>query len=80
MAKQVYNYFAHGMGADGQTWTTRGEVVSQPGGFPAAIHDALRDSFEKLTGGRAQYGHPGKGCNGPYTVLHFNITLSREEV
>jgi len=37
---------------------------------------ALRKSFDALTEGRAEYGHPGKGCHGPYSIL--TLVINRE--
>ena len=39
-----------------------------------ATSAAVAASFEKLTGGDTQYGHPGKGgCRGPYRIDRLEL-------
>jgi hypothetical protein len=60
-------YEMHGMAASGrQTWKTEGMVIAPA--IMAAPEIALRESFQKLTHGRAEFGKPGVACNGPYTI------------
>jgi hypothetical protein len=73
----VYQYTVKGTAHAGQTWEVRGRVQGRNGDFPDLLHEAMRDSFQLLTQGRAIYGSPGKGCNGPYQVTHFS--LDKEE-
>ncbi len=69
-----YGYAVEGTASDGQTWTTTGEVdYEKEGGFPVAVQEAMRLSFEQLTQGRAVYGHPGVGCRGPYTIQRLLV-------
>lgn len=65
-----YSYDIAGTAADGQTWETTGTVECE---FVAAYDRAMRASFAQLTGGKAVYGEPGKGCNGPYKINRVEI-------
>jgi len=40
---------------------------------------ALQESFEQLTEGRAQFGKPGVGCKGPYTIIAMTF-VSTEHI
>ncbi len=62
---KTYNYSIEGTGGDGQTWTTTGTVTC---GVDDMFMSVMRDSFDKLTSGRAIYGRPGVGCQGPYDM------------
>lgn len=74
----TYRYTVEGRAAHGQTWHTEGDVTTaQEGAFPGAVLDALRLSFEDLTGGKAVYGQPGVGCSGPYTIT--TLIIQRQE-
>jgi hypothetical protein len=59
-----------GTGAGGQTWETRGTINCDAG---QAFAEAMRESFQQLTDGRAVFGLPGVGCNGPYDVVRIEI-------
>jgi hypothetical protein len=62
-----FKFEMHGLAAEGrQTWKTEGVV--EAAAMLAAPNEALKASFEKLTEGRAEYGKPGVGCNGPYQI------------
>lgn len=64
-----YTYTVEGKAADGQTWAVTGVVgVETRGEFHRVPEAALRDGFMKLTQGKAQYGSPGVGCKGPYSI------------
>ena len=68
-----YNYKMSGTAADHQTWSTEGTVEVEPGDFPDTSMLALRDTFAKLTSGKAVFGHPGVGCRGPYKIEKFSL-------
>jgi hypothetical protein len=67
-----YSYEIEGTGANGQTWATTGEVESARSFFIIPTM-AMEDSFKKLMVGRAVYGKPGLGCDGPYTIVRMVI-------
>lgn len=70
----AYTYTVTGTAARGQTWETSGETSDfPPGAFTEAFHDAMRQSFEQLTSGRAVFGFPGLGCSGPYALKKLVI-------
>jgi len=67
--KLRFFYTINGTGADGETWTTNGWLDCEPGSFHLIFDKAMSQTFEKLTQGKAAYGHPGQGgCRGPYSV------------
>jgi hypothetical protein len=69
-----YNYEIYGKAAGGQTWSTKGSIEQeQLGDFPSVPTQALIDSFNQLTEGKAVYGQPGLGCEGPYTIKRMLI-------
>lgn len=69
-----YLFEISGKAANDQTWEVSGHVEGKPGNFPDMVHEAMRDGFQLLTQGRARFGHPGVGCNGPYTIAIFKLT------
>lgn len=70
----AYDFTVEGAAQDGQTWTTSGVVqVANEGEFLQAVHLAMRDSFNLLTGGAAVYGKPGEGCRGPYQLTRLEV-------
>jgi hypothetical protein len=70
----TYKYLVSGTAADGQTWTVTGVIENMLEGDFALVPDAaMRTAFEKLTRGRAIYGRPGVGCEGPYTFTRLTI-------
>ena len=69
-----YRYEISGTAAGEQTWTTTG--ISKdvtPGAFQSVFDDALRETFQLLTEGKAIFGKPGLGCSGPYTLTRLLI-------
>ena len=70
---RYYDVTTEGAGADGQTWTTRATIESE---FHDVFETAMEDMFLQLTQGRAEFGNPGVGCNGPYTITRMVIELS----
>jgi len=70
----IYTFSINGLAADGQTWETQGTVETHKAGdFVHATNDALRQSFQQLTKGKAIYGKPGVACKGPYTLTKLVI-------
>ena len=73
-----YSYEIKGKAANGQTWTVNGYLNTiKQGDFYLAPHMAIKDAFEKLTDGKAVYGQPGVGCNGPYEFTR--LLIEKEE-
>jgi hypothetical protein len=70
---QTYHYEFSGTAADGQTWTAKGSFSVMTESITEAIDIAHGFAFGKLTKGKAVYGLPGVGCNGPYTITHIDI-------
>jgi hypothetical protein len=65
-----------GEAAAGQSWITNGTIeLPNPGEFVRLSELALRDSFQKLTNGKAVYGKPGLGCTGPYKIRKLVLEL-----
>ena len=73
-----WKYEVSGIGANGQTWTVVGELPGgKPGDFPQLSEKALRAVFQTLTNGKAVYGKPGVGCNGPYRIKRFVLEVQQ---
>lgn len=68
-----YQYTVVGSAADNQTWMVKGEILCE---FHEAFDKAMRDCFQQLTQGKAIFGKPGLGCNGPYEVSYFGVQQS----
>ena len=69
-----YRYSVAGRAAGEQTWEAKGVVeIDRPGDFPDVMQQAMTDSYRQLTQGKAIYGKPGLGCNGPYTITRMLI-------
>lgn len=68
-----YKYEMTGTGANDATWKTTGEAETATADIFSVFNHALRDSFNQLTQGKAEYGNPGKGCAGPYEILTFKL-------
>ena len=71
-----YEWKIEGTAAGGQTWSVTGTTPVKPGDFPLVPSLAIEASFDALTQGRAVYGKPGEGCNGPYTITRLCIELA----
>lgn len=74
----TYTYHITGTASQGQTWATNGQVTAEPGDFTEVVQAALIGSFEDLTSGKAVYGRPGIGCDGPYRILELIIREKQE--
>jgi len=70
---KTYSYQMTGTAAAGQTWRTAGTIELSNAEFSNASAVALLDSFQQLTKGKAVYGKPGVGCEGPYSVTRLLI-------
>lgn len=75
MTAKTYTFEIGGTGANGQTWTAKGTVSAE---FVDVFNAAMRESFEQITGGRAVFGKPGLGCNGPYDIDRVVIEQVRQ--
>ena len=73
MPERNYRFEIHGTAGNGQTWKTNGTVTDGDNDFMAVVDDAMRLSFNQLTGGKAVYGKPGVGCVGPYELQRIVI-------
>lgn len=73
----LFKYEMQGTAAGGQTWQTFGTV--EAAALMAAPNEALRESFNRLTAGRAVYGQPGAGCRGPYNITKLVIEACDEQ-
>jgi hypothetical protein len=71
----IIEYSIDGTAADGQTWTTKGRISAE---YPQVFSDAMAQSFQQLTQGKAVFGKPGVGCKGPYKINRFElVTVER---
>lgn len=68
--KKHYKYVVSGTAIDGQTWEIRGKIECEFIKLHALI---MKDTFSKLTGGKAIFGKPGVGCEGPYEINRIFI-------
>jgi len=68
--KKHYQFTVEGSSADENTWLTSGD-------FTCELHEtfdrAMGETFTQLTKGKAIYGKPGVGCNGPYDIHRLVI-------
>jgi hypothetical protein len=71
----AYRYSMSGTAAMGQTFAVQGRIGLKPGDFSEAFTQAMRDAFSRITRGRAVFGKPGIGCDGPYTIREFTIQV-----
>jgi hypothetical protein len=70
----IYRFEVAGTAADEQTWSYAGTLVCErQGDFPLLPGRAMVAAFRALTDGRAIFGKPGVGCNGPYTMTRMLI-------
>jgi len=72
--KKSYRWKMTGLAAKGQTWETEGFITIDLADFPDLLNTIMEDNFDQLTQGKAVYGFPGVGCQGPYDIKSINIT------
>jgi len=72
----TYRWIISGYDGEGYSWKTKGEIEASD--FQTALTNARRDSFLLLTQGKAEYGHPGLGCSGPYRITNLALILNEE--
>lgn len=77
--ERIYHCKVAGTGSNGQTWIYRHSYAIDPGMFSMLVTRLGLDVFEALTQGKAIYGKPGLGCDGPYTITSFEIFLSDKD-
>lgn len=75
MPDQIFKYSIAGTAANEQTWSMQGTVECS---FSNAHDMVMNQTFEALTDGKAVYGKPGQGCQGPYQITHFHIDAVEE--
>jgi hypothetical protein len=75
-----YQYHLEGGAAGEQTWSASGIIQIEKAGDFAEVPDrAIRETFLKLTTGKAVYGRPGVGCKGPYSIKRLVIEEESHE-
>jgi hypothetical protein len=65
-----YQYKINGRGSNDQTWEVEGTIESN---FVDMFTNVMLECFKTLTQGKAIYGKPGVGCQGPYDVTKIVI-------
>lgn len=60
-----YRFTATGCGSGGATFSATGELDAE---FADVFNLAMFATFHQLTHGKAVYGSPGIGCQGPYDI------------
>jgi hypothetical protein len=73
MAMNKYMYEMVSADVDDNLVTTKGIIAAS--GYVDACSESQKDSFLKVTQGKAVFGSPGVGCNGPYTVVSFKLFM-----
>ena len=72
MSVKIYawRYSVRGTAAKDQTWRVVGVAHCRTGSVWDTV---MAEIFDQLTRGKAVYGKPGVGCDGPYQVIEFHI-------
>jgi hypothetical protein len=70
---KVYQYMMQGTAAEDQTWATEGTITDTRNDIISMFTGIMRASFHQLTSGKAEFGKPGVGCNGPYDITRITI-------
>lgn len=74
--KNTYKFEIHGKTGNGNTYTTTGEVSGNLGiEYIEMMYSVFLQSFQQLTGGKAVFGNPGIGCQGPYSITHLFLSM-----
>jgi hypothetical protein len=73
----IYQYKITVTGAGEQAWSTEGTLFVASGDFATAVGNILRHTFLQLTEGKAVFGQPGVGCQGPYEITE--LTFKRKK-
>lgn len=69
---EQWRFTFQGKTGGGVDWKTEGECVGDIADN-SVFSDAMRRSFQQLTGGKAIFGSPGAGCRGPYSITSFRL-------
>lgn len=70
MSEKPYKWTISGTARGGQTWSATGTIECE---FADVFDLATREAFLQTTQGKAVFGKPGVGCQGPYDVLRVAI-------
>ena len=75
---KTFSYLVAGTDGAGNDYTIEGTVTSSFPLLSPELNDAVgRDSFLKLTQGKAVFGRPGEGgCRGPYKITRVEIKVA----
>jgi len=73
MTAKYYDVTMEGTAAHGQTWKCSAIIEGE---LTSVFDMAMEEVFHQLTDGRAIYGKPGVGCNGPYNIKRVLIEQS----
>jgi hypothetical protein len=68
--KKPFRFTISGSGSGGATFQASGELHCE---FHDTFEQAMMEAFRQLTNGKAVYGNPGLGCNGPYDIRRVVI-------
>jgi hypothetical protein len=73
---RTFRYEVIGTAARAQTWKASGYVKDPNNDLREVFEEVMQEAFMQLTKGKAVYGQPGVGCQGPYTF--DKITIQRD--
>lgn len=76
LQSRQFKFAIEGTARDGQTWATEGSCEGSIIDY-SVLANAMRESFQQLTQGKAVFGKPGVGCRGPYDVTKITIEKIR---
>lgn len=68
-------YTIHGTAAREQTWECTGVISDCDWSDHNLMIRAMTDAFYQLTDGKAVFGKPGVGCQGPYELSRVELIL-----
>lgn len=69
---ETFRFKFEGLTAGGNPWHTEGKIDGDMAN-PLIFRTAMGASFQQLTSGRAVFGKPGLGCQGPYKITRFTL-------